>query len=90
MTIIVFLGGDTNARHASSARQVPRQPRPVLTANDHDARDEKAGCNWQSDDAQGRVVCNNNNNTQARTSQVGSGGIGISQMSHRSWSLHPI
>lgn len=73
-----------------TASWVPCQPLPVLTANDHNACDEKKACNWQSDDAQGLIVCNNNNNTHPRMYQVESEGKRSGQMSHRSWSLYPI
>lgn len=76
-----------------TARRVLCQPLPLLTTNDHDACDEKKACNWQSDDAQGLIVCNNNNHSntnQPRMYQVESGRKRSDQMSHRSWSLHPI
>lgn len=72
MTVTIV--SSTLDKHAAqkAARRVPCQPLPVLTANDHDACNEKKACDWQADDAQGLIICNNNNNsnTQPRMYQV--------------------
>lgn len=67
---------------------MPSQLFPVLTANDHQACDEKKACDRQSNDAQGLIVYGEQQQQQQHSAQDASGGFRWEkergQMSHRS------